>query len=183
LRVVKLYYTHCPLGRSVIKEGFHMGFKFKGDSVSHVIKLDNEGKARELRRRGVRAFYNGNSKCLIFETKRCLVKDLYSKFHVVSVRVHKDYIVAVVLLAGKGGKIPRSFEYGPCLIKAEEVACEESYLKPEEVELARSLMEEGLFDYPRRTNLSSLARKENKPKSTLVYAVRRIVRKTLNQVI
>ena len=181
MRILKLYYTPCPVAREFLRAGRHLGFKVKGDRVSHLFKIEGDIRPRKSLEEGIsRVNYNSSSRCVVFESRACIIRDLLERFHVISIRIHKDCIVAVVVASGGNSKIPKPPGSGPCLLKVEELRPEDVMFIGDEAAVARKLIEEGYFSYPRGVSLSELSKRLGVPKSRLSYVIRRIAKKALN---
>ncbi|MCE4611354.1 MAG: helix-turn-helix domain-containing protein [Desulfurococcales archaeon] len=182
MRVLKLYFTPCPVAKKLLKCGSHIGFKVKDDSICHVFKLESDYKPR-IEGKDVKVSLNSTSKCIFLETRKCIVRELLTRFYLVNFKVHRDRVIAVVIIAGKNWRIPNPEEYGPCLISVEEIKPEDLVFNEKEYFIAREFLESGYFKYRRRSKLESLAANLGYSKSQLSYILRRIVGKALAQIV
>jgi hypothetical protein len=176
VRLLKLYYTPCPAAAEILQHAFHVGFRVKGGSVSHVFRLRGSGRPR-LRIEG--ASVSVSSRCVFLETRKCLLKDLLERFHVVSFKVHRDYVVVILAVGGRNCRLPRAEEYGPCLLRVEEVKPCDIEFTPEDLRVVEALEDAGYLKYRRSSRLGDIARRLGVPKSRLAYIVRRVAKKAL----
>ena len=182
MRVLKLYFTPCPAARRLLRYGSHAGFKVKDDTIYHVFKLEGDYKPR-ISGENVKVILNSTSKCIFLETRNCIVKDLLTRFYLASFKVHRDRVIAVVIVAGKNWKLPSPEEYGPCLISVEEIKLEDLVFNEKEYAIAREFLEKGYFRYRRKSKLEALAANLGYSKSQLSYILRRIMGKALAQIV
>ncbi len=184
MRVLKLYLAPCPMAREILKHADHIGFRVKGDTVSHVFRVRKRGGKPQIKQfNGSRIVFNSTSQCVILETRKCIVRELLENSYLASFKVHEDYIVAVVAVSRGWFKRIESEPGGPCLIRVEEVKVSDLIMSKSEVEAALRLLQSGFFRYRRSSGLREIASRMGIPKSRLSYIVRRIAAKALVRVV
>ncbi|MEB3859588.1 MAG: helix-turn-helix domain-containing protein, partial [Desulfurococcales archaeon] len=129
-----------------------------------------------------RVFLNKKTRLVVLCSGACIIKLLLENFHVISLRVYEDRIVAVV--AVENNKVESGLKsLRNSIILVEEMDPTEVALTRAEVETLISLRFLGLLDYPKRTRLEDMARLSGKSKSTISYRLRRALKKIVESTI
>ena len=187
--VYKLYVRHCEPVCELVKTGSYLGYRIEAEGIRHLFKLEKGPSTLKPFRALVRGVDGGSVKLnrrkslIVYSPPSCVALSLLREFHILGFRILKRYVVIHVALSRRSDLRRVRKILGDRLLLVEEVSLDEVSLSPGEEELARVLLENGYFEYPRRASIDVISTVMGKSKSGLSYNIRRILKKSLNIVV
>ncbi len=180
MRVLRLHIKLCPTIGELNKHASYLGYKLSRDTVYHLFQLRESAKLGKsfYETPHTKVFLNKKTRVLVLCSGACILRLLLENFHVISLRVYADRIVAVV--AVENNRTEESLNtLRNSLLLVEEVNPAEIELTRTDIETLMSLRSLGLLDYPKRIKLEDLARLMSRSKSTISYRLRRAIKKVI----
>jgi predicted DNA binding protein len=178
VKVLKLHIKLCPTIGALSRQGSYLGYRVSDNSVYHLFQLKGDVKLDKGHYEGshTRIFLNKRTRLVVLCSGACIIKMLLESFHVISLRIYEDRIVAVV--AVETNRVENSLKgLEGSLLSVEELEPSEISLTKSDIETLVSLKSLGLLDYPKRIRLEDLARISGRSKSTISYRLRKALRK------